>query len=343
MSHNLEITDRGASFVYNQNHGSVWHRLGTPVSGEFAADCVKEAIGTWQVETTPVYQKIRCDGLDGEPFTKYRKDEGQVHIIRSDNQAILGRATHNYVPIQNEYGFSFFDSLVRDGKAKYTSAGVLGNGYRVFLVAATKNQIHIGGEDTVEPFVVLDLPHTGKDSAQYFLSSVRPVCQNTLNASISGASNIGKIRHRGNVEAKLELAGRLLGQAGKYFDELGGAFRWLAGVEVKSEKVLTEYLIETFTGRKLDWLRMMDDEEIGVRTQNKINTSKRLFDGRGRGSNFKTARGTWWGAYNAVTELIDHRVAANRKKELEYAGYGAGREVKERALTCALQYATKSE
>lgn len=343
MSHNLEITERGASLLYNRQEGSVWHRLGTPIDGAFtAAEAVKQAIGEWEVETSPIYHKVMGNGLDGKQFASFKAVPDKVVIRRSDNNETLGLATKNYVAIQNRYGFSFFDSLVDQGEAKYTSAGVLGNGYRTFLVASTKGQIHIGGEDTIEPFVVLDLPHTGKDAAQYCLSGVRPICQNTLQASINGAQNVGRIRHRGNVEAKLKMAAELLKNAGVYYSELGKACKFLSGIQVESDKEVRSYITYAITGKRLEWLDAVEKEEIGIRNQNRINEAQRLFEGAGRGSSLSTTRRTWWGAYNAVTELVDHRIAAGRKKELEYAGYGVGKEIKERAFTQALKFATKS-
>ncbi len=340
--HNLEMTERGATLIYNRQQGSVWHRLGTPVEGEFAAECVSQAIGDWEVETSPLYHRVQNSGTDGKEFASFKMVPDQVVIRRSDNKVKIGMATKNYVPIQNRFGFSFFDKLVQEGEAKYTSAGVLGNGERVFLVASTKGQIHIGGEDTVEPFVVLDLPHTGKDAAQYCLSSVRPICQNTLNGAIAGANHIGRIRHRGDVKAKLEMAGEILKTAGAYYSEFGAACRFMSGQMVDSEESLRDYITYAVTGKRLDWLSVSERDEIGVRNQNRIMEAQRLFDGGGRGSSLKTTRGTWWGAYNAMTELVDHRIAAGRKKELQYAGYGAGKEIKERAFTQALKHATKS-
>ena len=103
--HNLEMTERGATLIYNRQQGSVWHRLGTPVEGEFAAECVSQAIGDWEVETSPLYHRVQNSGTDGKEFASFKMVPDQVVIRRSDNKVKIGMATKNYVPIQNRFGF----------------------------------------------------------------------------------------------------------------------------------------------------------------------------------------------------------------------------------------------
>lgn len=46
----------------------------------------------------------------------------------------------------------------------------------------------------------------------------------------------------------------------------------------------------------------------------------------------KHVRGTLWGAYNAVTEYVDHDKGADN---LSYMAFGRGSEIKQRAFTNA--------
>jgi hypothetical protein len=58
-----------------------------------------------------------------------------------------------------------------------------------------------------------------------------------------------------------------------------------------------------------------------------------LYEGRGRGSQLDSARGTAWGLLNAVTEYVDHeRRARSNEYRLDSAWFGRGAQIKQRAL-----------
>lgn len=62
-----------------------------------------------------------------------------------------------------------------------------------------------------------------------------------------------------------------------------------------------------------------------------------LYEGRGRGSNLESARGTAWGLLNAVTEFVDHeRRARGTEHRLDSAWFGQGAQIKQRALSATL-------
>ena len=65
-----------------------------------------------------------------------------------------------------------------------------------------------------------------------------------------------------------------------------------------------------------------------------------LYEGRGRGSQLESARGTAWGLLNAVTEYVDHeRRARSTEYRLDSAWFGQGAQIKQRALDAALTLA----
>ena len=61
-------------------------------------------------------------------------------IIRKDTERILGVVGSRYQPLQNRSAFSFFDGVFGDDKARYESAGVLGDGERVWMRPALSDQ-----------------------------------------------------------------------------------------------------------------------------------------------------------------------------------------------------------
>jgi len=56
------------------------------------------------------------------------------------------------VPLQNEDAFEFFEPFVRNGWASFHTAGMLGQGERVWVLARLAEQIVIADDDAVERF-----------------------------------------------------------------------------------------------------------------------------------------------------------------------------------------------
>ena len=63
-----------------------------------------------------------------------------------------------------------------------------------------------------------------------------------------------------------------------------------------------------------------------------------LYEGKGRGSDMASARGTAWGLLNAVTEYVDHEKRARSSEyRMDSAWFGQGAVIKQKALNAALQ------
>jgi len=58
----------------------------------------------------------------------------------------------------------------------------------------------------------------------------------------------------------------------------------------------------------------------------------------GRGANLPKVRGTLWGAYNAITEFVDHTRGRTEETRLEAAWFGAGKVTKEKAHEVAVSF-----
>jgi hypothetical protein len=57
------------------------------------------------------------------------------------------------------------------------------------------------------------------------------------------------------------------------------------------------------------------------------------------GADMKTSKGTWWGAFNAVTYYVDHKAGRNRDASLTSAWFGPRAALKRKALNLAVEYA----
>ena len=179
--------------------GTAWHGLGTVVKEAVTAEqAIQLAKLAYEVEHQPI-------------FTNNEQIDSHVAIVRKDNKAVLGITTPKYKIIQNTEAFSFFDTVVGEGQAIYHSAGALGKGERIWILAKLPNNIVINQDDVVEKYLCLTTTHDGKNSLKAFFTPIRVVCQNTLNMSMINAKNGISIRHSGNIKDKVEEAREILG------------------------------------------------------------------------------------------------------------------------------------
>jgi hypothetical protein len=75
-----------------------------------------------------------------------------------------------------------------------------------------------------------------------------------------------------------------------------------------------------------------------VKTPRAMQQVLALFEGRGRGADLPSAKGTAYGLLNAVTEFVDHeRRARGTDYRLDSAWFGQGASIKQRAMDEALR------
>ena len=57
------------------------------------------------------------------------------------------------------------------------------------------------------------------------------------------------------------------------------------------------------------------------------------------GAHLKSSKGTWWGAMNAVTFVVDHKWGHDRDAALHNAWFGNRASLKQKAMNKAIEYA----
>jgi phage/plasmid-like protein (TIGR03299 family) len=313
MAHNLAGKKNGeAAIVYAGE--TPWHRLGTKVDEAFDA---KTALELGGLDFT--VEKIRIACADTRAIIPDR-----FAIRRTDNKAVLGIVTDFYQPLQNRDAFAFFDGCFGKGKARYEVAGALGKGERVWLLAKLPGDFKITGEDVVGKWLLLTNGHDTNEAVRCRFTPIRVVCQNTLNAALRGTQSEVRVQHIGDVKAKLEIAGKLLKQAGIFFDDIQTVFRGFVKKQLKTEGVRS-YARQVIAGDNVK------EEDLSAITRKALDRIVDLHD-TGRGHNLRGVRGTLWGAYNAVGEYVDHE---RTKNNLGYIEHGRGLEIKQRAFNVA--------
>jgi len=89
-----------------------------------------------------------------------------------------------------------------------------------------------------KPYLCISNSHDGSASLQIFLTGIRVVCNNTLQAALHSAARKISIRHVSCMNARKMEAVRTIGAASRYFRDLEVFAEGLAGRKVNIGKVL---------------------------------------------------------------------------------------------------------
>jgi len=325
MAHNLSTTGDRASMMYVGERP--WHGLGTRLDGPATAREAITAAGLdWRVVERPVYDDY------GNSF---RGIDGYKALIREDSTVALSIVGEKYTPIQNTEAFGFFDAVVGGGQAIYHTAGAIGRGERVWILAQIPGDLRVGKtDDLIEKFLLLHTSHDGTASLRMGYTPVRVVCQNTLTQALGGLGRDISIRHTENALTRVGEAQKALGFAVRYYDDLAAVVNRLAGVQIGQHE-LSKY----FTTLVPD----NEKSENKSRTQNIRATLETKFIS-GRGQQMAGVRGTWWAAYNAVSEYTDHERSTRGDTDSERASnrlssiwWGSAAALKGRAFDLAMK------
>ena len=174
-----------------------WHRLGTEIPPDVtAAQMISAANLDWKVRKNPA-PGARLIGSEKKHYDRYvmlRDPVGEE--TEAAALAIVGKG---YEPLQNTDAFKFFEPFVEDKWAKFHSAGALGNGERVWVLAQLNEQIVIGNDDAIDRYLLLSNTHDGSGAVTIRFTPIRVVCQNTLNYAQKGGKGIISVRHTRHV------------------------------------------------------------------------------------------------------------------------------------------------
>lgn len=101
-------------------------------------------------------------------------------------------------------------------------------------------------EEEMENYLVFTNSHDGTGAVRVACTSVRVVCQNTLNLALSKASRHWSCAHKGDIQSKLDEARYTLGNAALYMEALEEEFGELKLKKVTEKQVkdMTEKLLE---------------------------------------------------------------------------------------------------
>ena len=300
-----------------------WHRLGQPVpQGVTAEEMIKAAGLDWEVKLQPARGSRKIN--DRGEFSRYEV----VRLPRpgnSEEHISLGLVTRRYQPLQNAEAFKFFDSIVNEGKAYFETAGALGDGERVWVMARMPESIEIVRGDKCWNYLLLSNTHNGEGSVTVKFTFKRVVCQNTLMIALKDGQKAYRVRHSKQMQFRLEELAEFLAITQDIFLRAATLFKRLAQVEMKEERLL-QYLDAVFP-KTPSQKKEGKEPPKWTHIRELLETTPDL--------QLSGVRGTLWGAYNAITYFEDYKQLIQEEvpdQRLERIWFGSGADVKLKAL-----------
>lgn len=297
---------------YPEMEPSPWHNQGVELHyPKTARDAIKMAGLDYTVVKKP-FIDLKT-GLNPDKYA----------TVRTDTEDVLGFVNKRYRPIQNSDAFTFFDPLVAEHEAFYETAGALGQGERIWILAKLPGSIEVHGKDIVNKYLLLTNSHEGRAHVRVKITPIRAVCNNTLTSALQGAGEVA-IMHTSNAVRNLEQAFTILALSKALYEQLDVMFNHMASKKI-TQRQLREYVQAL----------VPDNEEARntARTE-KIRNSVLELHESGRGAYL--ARGTVWGAFNSVTEYTDHMMlSSDPSMRLNSIWFGRGEQLKSKAFRLA--------
>ena len=169
---------------YPETEPSPWHNLGIELNHPKTA---REAIEMAGLNYTVMKKPLELNpGLKQDVYA----------TVRTDTHDVLGFVNKSYEPIQNIDAFTFFDTLVAENEAIYETAGVLGRGECIWILAKLPGYINVRGNDIVNKYLLLTNNHDGNSHVRVKLTPIRVVCNNTLTSALQGAGEVQFSHHQ---------------------------------------------------------------------------------------------------------------------------------------------------
>ena len=325
-----------------------WHGLGTQVDSNMSPEEMMLAAGLdWTVSKRPAYfaaEKFVPNLYAPESNSNMVLVEDNYFVIRDTDNKVLSHCGTGYNPFQNRDVMSFFKRFTEAGDMFMETAGSLKEGQEIWGLAKLKGGFQLAGGDEVKGYLLLNNSHRAGKAMTAMFTPIRVVCNNTLTLALNDATaNKFRILHLQMFDEEImKAAEEALGLSSTRMAEFQMQSEFLASKKAQTldvdnfiaEMFQKDTLLERGKAANINELPPLRDEF--KRTALAVAEAYEVSPG----STLASAKGTWWGALNAVTYVVDHPRRTNTEgSNLYSAWFGNGANVKRRAMEKALEYA----
>jgi len=296
-----------------------WHGLGKELPvGQPIEKWLKAARLDWELTRLPVQYLV--DGT-------HRTMEDRFVLARSDTREALSIVSGDYQIVQPGAVLEFYRDLMKDYGYTLETAGALDHGRKVWALARTgvTEAADERGDDKIAAYVLLATSCDKTLATTAAFTSIRVVCQNTLFFATEEVRKKGhpqvKVPHNFYFDAALVKA--QLGLMNPAWKAFLGKVRKMTAYRMEPDAASSFF--NALLARK--------DKPLSRTAEREQQTITALFRS-GPGQELASAKGTLWGAVNAVTYYTDH-VRSGAEERLDGAWFGSGYALKEKAWTQA--------
>lgn len=288
MSAEITLNQGRAEMAFTGNRKNIWHGLGQELSENASMETwQKEAGMNWSAMSSPISYK----SLGGDDIIA----DGKKMLYRSDNNLQLGIVGDEYKVVQPGDVLQFFEDLTKMHGMKLSTAGTLFGGRKFWALAEVGKKADITANDEVTGYLLLTTSVDGTMSTQARFTSVRVVCNNTLNVALtSNSKKFVKITHRRAWDPKQVKID--LGILSNSWDKYISGLKMLSRIPVNEQQTRQFY-------EKMFYKSGVTAEEQGIGEIKLVNDLvAKSFTGIGS----EMSAGTAWGALNGATEVFTH-------------------------------------
>jgi phage/plasmid-like protein (TIGR03299 family) len=328
-----------------------WHGLGNAVTEEAAqydhALFIEKCGLNWEAEKRQLRRKKKIIGADGS-FTWEDTLADAWEVVRTSDESVLASMVgERYTILQNKEAFAWFQPWLDQKEAALHTGGALFEGSRIWALAKlNRDPMEIAAGDVVEKYVLLSHSHDGSLAVRVGFTPIRVVCWNTLSMAHSAdASKLIRLKHSKNVHTNLENLRDVMNLVNAEFEATAEQYRLLQRKSI-NQNDLRKYIKLVF---KVD----ADDNVIWPEKGERTKEMKELCSERqknileevialceaGKGNNLPSVRGTYWSAYNGVTEYLSYVNGRNEDNRLNSLWFGQNATLNKLALTTAVEMA----
>ena len=301
-----------------------WHGLGNKLASQAPIEVWRTQAGMdWKIESSEV-RYITGNNNVGviNAFPE------QKVLYRSDTKAPLAVVSKRFQVVQPGEILEFYRDLTACNGFELETAGVLRAGKKFWALARTGQSTTLKGRDKVDGYLLLATACDGTLATTAQFTSVRVVCNNTLQIALGDASGAIKVPHRSQFDP--DAVKRQLGITIAAWDG------FVARMKALCERPVDPDAAEALLQRVL--VCAGPDGKRPVVNEQALANVRSLYEGGGRGALMASSRGTAWGLLNSVTEYVDHhRRARSDDHRRDAAWFGQGAQLKQRAWDEAMK------
>jgi phage/plasmid-like protein (TIGR03299 family) len=298
--HGLDLDEDGNARLYTAV--PAWHGLGEVIAG--GTSDVAEVIRRGRLDVPAVSVPVPDYQVPGLPGTF--KADGKFILANGrtgDFWGVVGKVHKNLSVLES---FDFMQSLVEDHGVVFESAGMMGEGRKVFISCQLPAHVTIDAEgiaDGIRMYLVVQDTRDGSAAYKAMITPWRPICQNTNRFALRDAAATVSLRHTTGIAGRLEKIRATLGMSVRYVDAFAAEEEVLQRTATTLEEFETT-MAELFKAEGVDVFGARDRAQESNRT---AGSNDRREEALMTGFRRERARvgSTLYATENTVTDFLD--------------------------------------